>query len=115
MITAKVSYRENTKRFRLEIDGHAGQATHGNDVVCSAVSILSFTASQIIQSMYASGRYFPIEPTTEFVSGNAIIDAKCYGEREYEEMRTAMTFLTAGFALLQNEHPEYVKFIIDEA
>lgn len=115
MTTAKVTYRDNTKRFALEIAGHAGQAIYGNDVVCSAVSILSHTAVQIIQAMHESGRYFIEKPITDLTSGSARIEAKCYGEQEYEELYTAMTFVTVGFALLQNQHPEYVKFIIDEA
>lgn len=114
MITAKVSYRENTKRFRLEIDGHAGQATHGNDIVCSAVSTLTYSAAQVVQVMAANG-YCSNSPTVDLESGKAVIDLVCENEEEYNKMRLTTLFLVAGFALLQKQYPKYVKFIIDEA
>ena len=115
MITAKVTYRKNSRHFRLEVDGHAGQAESGNDIVCSAASILTYTTAQVIQAMAATNCYFPIAPTIELESGKAVIDAVCYSEREYNEVHFATLFVKAGFALLETNHPEYIQFIIDEA
>ena len=115
MVKAKVTYRSSTRHFRLEVDGHAGQAEPGHDIVCSAVSILTYTTAQVIQALAAANCYFPVAPTVELQNGKAIIDAVCDTEREYNEVRRATLFVEAGFALLHSNHPEYVQFIIDEA
>ena len=115
MVTAKLTYRNGTRHFRVEVDGHAGQAELGQDLICSAVSILTYTTAQVIQSMTTVKCYFPVSPTIELQSGKAVIDAVCYTEKDYNELRYATLFVSAGFALLQNQFPDHVKFIIDEA
>lgn len=114
MVEAKISYIFDDLHFRLEVDGHAGQAKSGKDIVCSAVSTLTYSAAQVVQVMAANG-YCSNTPTVDLESGKAVIDLVCESEEEYNRMRLTTLFLVAGFALLQKQYPKYVKFIIDEA
>ncbi len=38
-----ITVEKNGDRHILHIEGHAGYGTHGNDIVCAAVSILGYT------------------------------------------------------------------------
>lgn len=38
-----ITVEKNRDRHILHIEGHAGYGTHGNDIVCAAVSILGYT------------------------------------------------------------------------
>lgn len=39
----EITYIEDTYDFTLEVKGHAGYAEYGNDIVCSAISVLTQT------------------------------------------------------------------------
>lgn len=115
MIKAKAVFNEADRYVRLEVEGHAGHGERGRDVTCSAASILVYTAAQIIRAMHHTGCYVEGKPTVNLESGKAMIEITCKGGKEYNEMHFALLFFKAGFALLQNNEPDYVRFIIDEA
>lgn len=108
MITARVTYRSRERSFSLEVEGHADYAEEGKDIVCSAASILTYTTAQVIGAM-ADVQGMSLE------RGNADIKITANTEQEYNEIRLATLFVGAGFAMLQNDYPEYVKLILDEA
>ena len=37
----KITYRNDETRFAIRMQGHAGYAEHGKDIVCAAVSVLA--------------------------------------------------------------------------
>lgn len=115
MITIKVTENNENKSARLEVSGHAGYAEYDKDIVCSAVSILTYTVAQLVLEMGACGRLSD-PPIVKLTDGDSVIEAKCKTGIQYtcEAMRI-MHFAKAGYALLQNSYPEYVKFVINEA
>lgn len=113
MIVINLSSRDLDGCVRLEVKGHAGQAEHGKDIVCSAVSILTYTAAQLIKEMEAYGMCLG-NPEVEMNSGNAVIKAE-FSKFTYVDALKMLHVITTGYSLLQARYPEYVKLIIDEA
>lgn len=107
MVTIKASTDHEAMKVRLEVSGHAGQAEPGKDIVCSAVSILTYTLAHNIKD---------IVPTSsiDMNHGDAIIEAECKDMRSLVKALNALRVITKGYKLLQRQYPEYVNFI-DEA
>ena len=114
MITVKVTESLDDKRVRLEVEGHAGYAEYDKDIVCSAVSILTYTVAQLIMEMDAGGKLSE-PPIVRLCAGESVVEAKCKSGIHYAcEARRIMHYAKTGYSLLQNNYPEHVKFIINE-
>lgn len=115
MITIRVSENREEKSVKLDVEGHAGYAEYDKDIVCSAVSVLTYTVAQLLLEMNANGRLSE-PPTVKLCSGESVVEAKCRSGIHYAcEASRIMHFAKTGYALLQNEYPEYIKLIINEA
>lgn len=114
MVVITITTRDTKKRIRLEVKGHAKQAECGQDIVCSAVSILTYTVAQLIKEMEACGRLSE-PPTVKMESGNAVIEAVCLDVFALIDALKILHVIKTGYSLLQVRYPEYVKLIIDEA
>ena len=51
MITARLFQNSNNKYWGFEIDGHAGYADAGEDIICSAVSVLALNTANSIEAL----------------------------------------------------------------
>ena len=114
MITVTHSYSVRDRRGVLTVKGHAGQANLGQDIVCSAASILAYTVAQIVTAMEANGD-FAKPPVVELADGNAIIDFTCKDEDTFAEAIRMTFFAQTGYRLLEANYPDYVKLITEEA
>lgn len=47
-MTNVILYKSNKKYIGYEISGHANYSKHGDDILCSAISILSFSCTNTI-------------------------------------------------------------------
>lgn len=101
-------------RVSLEVNGHSGYAEPGKDIICSAVSILTYTTAQLVCEMNAYGKLSE-PPTVNLSDGDAVIEARCRDDNAFHEARKIIHFAKAGYSLLQNTYPEYIKFVINEA
>ena len=45
----RINYCREEDRHRLTVDGHAGYAEHGRDIVCAGVSAISFALLGYLQ------------------------------------------------------------------
>lgn len=102
MTTVKV--QENGGRITINITGHAG-FSDSNDIVCAAVSALSYTLMQRIQDMDNFNAFDRM--CCDFKDGAVHVDAiphKAYEEELYTTVRTILT----GFELLNNRYPNNV-------
>ena len=111
MIRVTLTRAGNTVSLRLE--GHAGYDVSGKDIVCASASILAYTVAQLIAEMDVCGR-FKETPIVRLNEGDALIEAECKDIKAIEEARRIMHFAKAGYSLLQNSYPEYIKFVINE-
>ena len=87
-------------------EGHAGQAEKGQDIVCSAASILAYTVGQALTQMYKQG-WLKKKPHINLREGKGLIT--CIPKKEYFD-ECLMVFFVAevGYSLLHSNYPQYV-------
>ena len=96
--------------IRLEVNGHAGYAEVGKDIVCSAVSILTYTLAHIFTEMERNERLR--EPVTiKMDSGNTVIHALFNDIYSFGKACHSLNVIVEGYRLLAIRYPEYVKVI----
>ena len=105
-----IEIKVNPKKYEVSITGHAGQAEKGQDIVCSAISILFYT---LAQSIAESAAMLKASADIRSDDGNGYL--RCEPKEEYRGNieRTYWTILV-GFELVANEYPEYITLIVKE-
>lgn len=91
----KIKYQISNDEFEIEVKGHAGYAAVGNDIVCSAISILVQTLAYHVGEVAKEHDY-------KISSGEVWIRAK--GETAMVSFKTILT----GLNMLQTQYPEYI-------
>ena len=114
MVIVKATQCSDKRQIKLEVNGHAGQAQPGQDIVCSAISILVYSLAQVFSIMETQG-YFTTPPLISLESGDAVIIAVCRDDVTYIDALHMLFFAKTGFSMIQAEHPEYIKYIVNEA
>ena len=89
----RVRYEVTDEGHTLSLQGHAGRADEGEDIVCAAVSVLFMTLCEVTEGEnVSSGDYNYYEITCERSETN---DA-------------AMSFALCGLGILAEENPENI-------
>ena len=96
--------RIDVEGMRLEIDGHAGYAPAGQDIVCAAVSTLTYTLVQNLALMLCADEY-----TADLEDGHARITA-CPPEASAELCRCIFMTIANGYAMLAAQYGQYIQF-----
>ena len=104
MIT--VTFTESGNKLSLRVEGHAGYAEHGQDIVCAAASILAYTVSAFIKEAERCGD-LKTAPTIKTESGDVTISCEPT-DAAYHAMQSAFHFALAGYALLKHNYPQCV-------
>lgn len=102
----KVEYIHADTGFLLRVQGHAGAAPKGADLVCSAVSILIYTAAQCALELYTDEK-LQQWPLLELESGSSQVAADARQGKTETVQRVFDTVMT-GFYLLANQYPQFV-------
>lgn len=105
MIT--VTFTEMGNKLSLRVEGHAGYAEHGKDIVCASASILAYTVAQFVMEAEHSG---DLESSAEIrlESGDTIISCEpC--EDTYNAAQNVYLFAKMGYAILAHNYPHYVR------
>lgn len=94
---------------QMEMDGHAGAAPKGRDLVCAGMSTLAYTAGQAVWFLHQNGM-LKCEPVVEIEEGKAYI---CAAPKEECQAETLCVFFTvqAGVYVLASDYQEYVKLL----
>ena len=95
----KVTFTESWQKLSLRLEGHAGYAEHGEDIVCASASILAYTLASIVESMDE-------DATISLNDGDSIIE--CISD---PSTRNAFNYTKVGYALLAHNYPQYVRLI----
>lgn len=101
----KVTFTEEGKKLSLRLEGHAGYAEGGKDIICSSASILAYTLASIVNTFHE------VESNIDLTSGNATIECECKDEVTYSNVAYAYLFAKMGYALLEHNYPQYVRII----
>lgn len=102
----KVTFEEKDKTLTIRLDGHAGQANIGQDIVCSSCSILAYTVAQIVKTAATEGDLDAI-PVIKLESGDAMISC-VPSEDVYGTIKSLYMFAEVGYKLLAHNYPQYV-------
>lgn len=94
------------KDYSLQIKGHSGYASAGNDIVCAGASTLLYTLCQTLLSLEHE-KYYNAPPEMNIKSGDASV--KCMPKNEYRHIIDNVFFtIMNGFELLESEYPNFV-------
>ena len=106
-----ITYKEDPidKVVTLQVRGHSGKSPIGHDIVCSAISILTYTVAQIFTAMDRGGD-FQRPAVIMLDSGNAYISAVCRDGDIYGEAVRVMLYAITGYRLLEATYPEFIQF-----
>ena len=106
MVTITYQKGSGMSPTRLEIKGHALYGETGQDVLCSALSILMHTAAKTVEEMQEKG-WLMEEPTLELSVGQGVVElipSPKYSVLATEKRDTIFT----GLKLLERYYPKYV-------
>lgn len=105
----KVTFTESGNKLSLRLEGHAGYAAIGNDIVCASASILAYTVAQFVMEAEHKGDLAsPSEIKLD--GGDTIISCEpC--EDTWSAIQNMYLFAKIGYALLEHNYPQYVRLI----
>ena len=103
----QVRFEKDGKNIILTVQGHSEQAEMGQDIVCSAASILAYTVAQMVTDMGESGK-LKKKPHIRMESGDSAITCKPTKQHFNEALHT-YTVAQSGYELLAHTYPEYVR------
>lgn len=107
MVVAKFEMDEGRKQVGLHVEGHAGADVPGNDIVCSAATILAYTIAQTLRVMYAQGK-LKYQPRIKLKAGDAIISCRASDDDTYAEALHSFLVVQTGYTVLAHNYPQYV-------
>lgn len=98
----------NEKNLELSVKGHAEQGKKGEDIVCSAVSILFYT---LAESLTESKEMLVQNPRIEMEDGNGTISCVPKGMYEANVLLIYWTVLN-GFNLLAENYEKNINLVV---
>ena len=105
MVTVNYETSPKRKTFKLTIEGHAGQAEKGKDLVCACVSILAYTAAKNVEFLANIGSN---PPTIRLEEGDSLIECGVTDSNLYKNIACRLDAVVTGFRILQESYPQYV-------
>lgn len=100
-----IRYDENS--HHMSINGHAGYAPEGQDIVCAAVSSLTYTLANAMMGLEQQGL------VTDLVirMDNGSVDMFCKPKNESGQtaLRTVFDTIMGGYELIARSYPQNVR------
>lgn len=106
----KVTIAARGEKLSLKLEGHAGYAEHGKDIVCAAASILANTVAYNVD-LLDRFKAFKEPAIIRLESGDTEIT--CVPTEASDHIRHDYYFAGNGFCLLAESYPQYVELITD--
>jgi uncharacterized protein YsxB (DUF464 family) len=104
MIT--VTYHKGLNR--VVVEGHAGFAEAGKDLVCASATILAYTLAAFVDAKEQEGKCWCT--MCHFNEGEAFVSCKA-NEGNEGEIAVGFETIVRGFELLAEKFPDNVKYI----
>lgn len=110
MIYVKIQTDKATQTIELYAEGHAGYAPQGEDIVCSAVSILCYSLEAYVLCQPRE-RFSSIR--TERGDGYTLLTVTVKDAQDYATVSEAITPARLAFKRLTTEFPRRIRFFED--
>ena len=107
MIVAKFYQKPDNGTIHMTLKGHAQAAPKGEDLVCSAATMLAYTVAQAVQFLYEKGQ-LKKKPKISITDGSATIIATPT-EEGYAPVLHTFWVAQCGIHVLQHNYPQNVK------
>ena len=107
MVVAKFTMDESRRMVTLRVNGHAGQNTPGNDIICASASILAYTVAQNIKMAESRG-ILKYPPRVKIRSGDFTVTCRAKDDDSYAELLHTYLVVQTGYQLLAHNYPQYV-------
>lgn len=104
----------NTKEYTFTMTGHAKYAELGKDIVCSAASILFYTACETVNMVGEEA--FEVKPTFNIDNNGSGVSAyiKCKPKEDYiAVIDTIYQTIYNGYKLLADGYPKNVSLTVE--
>ena len=111
MIKIDFKYDMKAREFSLTVNGHAGQAEIGQDIVCASASILAYTLAQVILKKHLIG-FLEDAPSIILGGGDATVSCKAREGCECD-IGECFSVIETGYMLLAHNYPQFVELITD--
>jgi uncharacterized protein YsxB (DUF464 family) len=105
MIRAKFYTKDES--IHMTLKGHAASAPYGEDLICSAATMLAYTVAQAVQFMMEQGK-LKKKPKISLKEGSATI-VVTPREEDYAEALHTFWVAQCGIHLLAHNYPQNVK------
>lgn len=100
-----IRYDEDAHRMTLH--GHAGYAPEGQDIVCAAVSSLTYTLANALMGLEQQG--LVTELSIRMDNGATEMACEPRGEAGQTALRTVFDTIMGGYELIARSYPEHVR------
>lgn len=107
MIKARFYQKPSQGSIHMTLKGHAGAAPKGEDLVCSAATMLAYTVAQAVQFLNEQGM-LQRDPKVHITDGSATIIATPT-EEGYALVLHTFWVAQCGIHVLQHNYPQYVE------
>ena len=107
MITARFYQKPSNGSIHMTIKGHAETAPKGEDLLCSAVTMLAYMVGQAVQFMYECDK-LKMKPKIHIEDGEATIIATPT-EDAYAEALHTFWVAQCGVHVLAHNYPQNVE------
>jgi uncharacterized protein YsxB (DUF464 family) len=97
------------EKLSLRLEGHAGYARRGKDIVCASASILAYTVAQFVAVAEHNGD-LKSPPTIIMESGDTLISCEPT-EDALSGLENVFVFANMGYQLLHNKYSQYVRLM----
>lgn len=106
MVNVKFYRKQDQGSVHMVMEGHAGAAPKGSDLVCAGASMLAYTAGQAVRFLYEQGK-LRCRPRIQVEEGRAVIIATPRGDFEAETLYLFWV-VQAGAYALSRSYPQFV-------
>lgn len=107
MITVRFYRKPTQGSIHLVMEGHAGAAPRGEDLVCAGATTLAYTAGQAVRFLYEQGK-LRCKPKISIREGSAVIIATPKSEAEAETLYLFWVVQAGAYVLARN-YPQYLR------
>lgn len=99
--------RYDEHRNRLTVYGHSGYAEKGADIVCAAVSALTYTMANALMGLEQQGLVGDLHIRMD--SGEAELSCVPVNQSGKTALSTVIDTIMGGYGLIAGSHPEHVQ------
>ena len=111
MINITLKRKKSGELYSCRVEGHAGYASKGEDIVCAAVSILVRVAVLQLQEWKLSGENLEVSLDSQRTGVVDFCVGK-HGERLHEALVHLFSFLKLGFESISCEYQDCIRLEI---